>query len=85
MGTASAHPISAEDKARIKAVYLPPKATPTHNGDGLESPLEVLYRAASVARQGRTPTNLRRQLPGGVTVGAILRRAGITGEKGESK
>ena len=75
MGTKAAH--TQADKSAIKRVYTGRTPIPTHNYDGNESPLEVLYRAASVARRGLKPTNLARSLPGGVSVGSVLVEAGI--------
>jgi hypothetical protein len=70
--------ISSETKSRIKAVYPIRRGIATHNRDGKESPLEVLYRAAGVVeRGGKAPLNAARKLPGGKTVGEILTEAGI--------
>jgi len=77
MGRIPQNRLTPEEKTRIKAVYQTPKKfTRTHNGFN-ESPYEVLYRAASVAKEGRKPINLDRKLPGGVTIGAILQAAGF--------
>lgn len=69
----------AEWRERIRQAYPQyDQAVATHNLDGRESALEVLYRAAgSVYKGNRHPLNENRTLPGGVTVGEVLRAAGI--------
>lgn len=78
MGRAPKNKLTEEEKNRIKNVYKSPKKfTPTHNRLWNESPYEVLYRAASVAKEGRIPINFHRKLPGDVTIGQILENAGF--------
>ncbi len=78
MGRAPKNPVDQNTKESIRQVYSHARRSVlTHNRDGHESPLEVLYRAASVVQAGGVPTNLKRRLPGGQTVGDILKAAGI--------
>ncbi len=72
--------LTKETKTKIKVAFKklggdPGKLTPTHNGDGWQHCIDIVYRAWNVFSRNWKMSDVKnasKKLPGGITVAEVL-------------